>query len=191
MLSSYVPSQIKCRVFGIEIENFSETDIVDIERIDPATTFTKAMDGSHTAYVDKYGSYRVTFHVNQTSESNTWLHLLFKLYQKVGMNLKIPLEIEERVEFGGTRFTAFDCFFETEPTTNFKSDVGTKMWTFVCHNGTYTQQGTVESGELVETISSIIRLLEMTQSFGIGLDGMMDKLSDVITTSTEKLKNFL
>jgi len=80
-LNSYVPSQVRCKIFGIPIEGFSESNIVDIERENDVTTFRKAMDGSRTAFKDKYGSYRLTFHVNQTSEANTWLHLLFKLYK--------------------------------------------------------------------------------------------------------------
>ena len=191
MIYSYVPSQVKCSVFGIEIENFSETNIVDIERENSVTTFTKAMDGSHTAFIDKYGSYKVSFHVNQTSESNTWLHLLFKLYQKVGVELKIPISVEEKMDSGGTRFTAFDCFFDTEPPTNFASDVGVKVWTFVCHNGTYTQEGTVETNDMVETLSSIIRLIELSDSFGINLNNFSDKLSSVVSNTTDKLKNFI
>ena len=109
-LNSYVPSQVRCKIFGIPIEGFSESNIVDIERDNDVTTFRKAMDGSRTAFKDKYGSYRLTFHVNQTSEANTWLHLLFKLYQKTNVEFKMPIEVEERMSEGGTKFFALDCF---------------------------------------------------------------------------------
>ena len=51
-LNSYVPSQVRCKIFGIPIEGFSESNIVDIERENDVTTFRKAMDGSRTAFKD-------------------------------------------------------------------------------------------------------------------------------------------
>lgn len=189
MIYSYVPSLVKCRLFGIELEGLSKDSIVTIERVDNVTTFRKAMDGSNTAFVDKYGSYRVTFHINQTSSSNEWLHLLFKLYQKVGVNLKIPLEVEEKVSQGGTKFTAFDCFFENEATTEFGSDAVDKSWVFVCHNGTYTQKGTVDAGAIVDAMQSIIRLIELSSSAGIDLSSLSGKLESGLDFMNNKLKN--
>ena len=191
MLYSYVPSQVKCRIFGIELEGLSETNIADIERDNNVTTFRKAMDGSQTAFLDKYGSYRVTFHVNQGSESNTWIHMLFKLYQKVGVELKMPIEIEEVMQDGGTRFTAFDCFFENEASTNFTNESDTKTWVFMCHNGVYTQRGTYESNELYEKLQTIIRMIELSQAVGLDLSSFSSKIADSIESVSDKLKNFV
>ena len=191
MLYSYVPSQVKCRVFGIELEGLSETNIASIERDTDATTFRKATDGSHTAFLDRFGSYKVTFHVNQVSESNSWLHMIFKLYQKAGVELKIPIEIEEVLETGGTRFTAFDCFFVTEPTTDFTNESDVKQWVFMCHNGVYTQRGTYESNELYEKLQTIIRMLELSQAVGLDLSSFTDKIADSVETVSEKLKSFI
>lgn len=188
-LSSYVPSQVRCKIFGIPIEGFSESNIVDIERENDVTTFRKAMDGSRTAFKDRYGSYRITFHVNQTSEANTWLHMLFKLYQKTGVEFKMPVEVEEKMNEGGTRFFAVDSFFENEANTSFASEVGTKTWVFICHNGTYTQQGTYESSELYDKIQSLVRVIELAETFGIDLSAIESKGAEVFSDTMDKLKN--
>ena len=78
LLHSYVPSATRVKLFGINVEGFGTTNLFEIERDAPATTFRKAMDGSHTAFIDKYGSYRINVYVMQSSEANTWLHLIFK-----------------------------------------------------------------------------------------------------------------
>ena len=189
--TTYVPSSVKVSLFGIGISGFSNSNVVDIERIDNATTFRKAMDGSQTAFMDKYGSYRVTIHLNQTSESNTWLHLLFKLYQRVGVEFKMPLMIEEKIPNGGTTFTSLDTFFETEPNTSFNSGFETKPWVFVCNNASYVQQGTQTSNDLIEAIQLIIRAIELSQNFGIDLSDIQDSLVSSIESSMDALKNFI
>ena len=189
--TTYVPSSVKVSLFGIGISGFSNSNVVDIERIDNATTFRKAMDGSQTAFMDKYGSYRVTIHLNQTSESNTWLHLLFKLYQRVGVEFKMPLMIEEKIPNGGTTFTSLDTFFETEPNTSFNSGLETKPWVFVCNNASYVQQGTQTSNDLIEAIQLIIRAIELSQNFGIDLSDIQDSLVNSIESSMDALKNFI
>lgn len=189
--TTYVPSSVKVSLFGIGISGFSNSNVVDIERIDNATTFRKAMDGSQTAFMDKYGSYRVTIHLNQTSESNTWLHLLFKLYQRVGVEFKMPLMIEEKIPNGGTTFTSLDTFFETEPNTSFNSGFETKPWVFVCNNASYVQQGTQTSNDLIEAIQLIIRAIELSQNFGIDLSDIQDSLVNSIESSMDALKNFI
>ena len=59
MLYSYVPSLVKVRLFGIELEGLSKESFVTIERIDPTNTFRKALDGNRTVFIDKYATYRV------------------------------------------------------------------------------------------------------------------------------------
>lgn len=189
MIYSYVPSLVKCRIFGVELEGLSKESFVTIERINDVTTFRKAMDGSHTAFTDKFGDYRVTFNINQVSESNEFLHILFKLYQKVGINLKIPLEVEEKIDKGGTKFTAFDCFFENEASSEFTNDAVPKTWIFVCHNGAYTQRGTTDVGSIVTALQSVVRLVELSSAVGIDLSSIQDKIGDGVVMMSEKLKN--
>ena len=93
MLYSYVPSLVKVRLFGIELEGLSKESFVTIERIDHTNTFRKALDGNRTVFIDRYATYRVTINVSQVSETNEFLHTIYKLYLKTGANFKMPLEI--------------------------------------------------------------------------------------------------
>lgn len=189
MLYSYIPSSIKCKVFGVELVGLSKDSIVTIERIGEVNTFRKAQDGSHTAFTDSYGSYRVTFHIEQVSESNDFLHTVFKLHQTSGLNLVIPLDVEERISTGGTRFTSFDTFFETEPMTEFTSASGSRQWTFICNNASYQLNGTKDSGFLTDSLRATIRLIELSESAGIDLSNIEYMIEQGVNATQERLKS--
>lgn len=188
-LYTYVPSLVDVSIFGVKLKGFSSTNIVDIERDLPANTFRKAQDGSRTAFRDRYASYRVTIHLDQTSESNTLLHLIFKLYQKTNVEFKMPITITEKNNFGGTKFSAVDCFFDTEATTNFMDESSEKTWTFICHNANYSQAGTYEDSEYIESFRSVVRMLETAEAVGLDLGGFKDKLIDSAETIFETAKS--
>lgn len=189
MLYSYVPSSIKCKVFGVELVGLSKDSIVTIERVNEVNTFRKAQDGSHTAFTDSYGSYRVTFNIEQVSESNDFLHTIFKLHRRSGTNLVIPLDIEERAANGGTRFTSFDTFFETEPMSEFTSESGSRQWTFICNNASYSLSGTADTGFITESLRATIRLIELSESTGIDLSNIEDMIDRGINETQARLKN--
>ena len=178
MLYSYVPSSIKCKIFGVELVGLSKESMVSIERLNDVSTFRKAQDGSYTAFNDNLGSYRVTFHIEQVSPSNDFLHTIFKLHQRSGLNLKIPLHVEEKSKNGGTSFTSFEVFFETEPRREFTNESGSVEWSFICNNARYFVRGTSDTGFLTEALRATIRLIEFSESLGLdlsGIEGMIDK----------------
>lgn len=189
LLHSYVPSATRVKLFGINVEGFGTTNLFEIERDAPATTFRKAMDGSHTAFVDKYGSYRINVYVMQSSEANTWLHLIFKAYQKFGADLKIPLEIEDKS--GKLHFISMDCFFETEPTVTRGSELGEVVWTFVCHNGAYNIAGNGSVDDLYDKLASIIRLIEIGGLIGIDFSDFTDKIMESADTAMTRLRTLV
>lgn len=188
-LLTYVPHAVKVKIFGVAVEGYTQDNIFDIERDSAATTFRKAQDGSHTAFLDKYGSYRVVIYVAQSSESNTWLHLLFKFYQKLGLEFKMPIEIEDGS--GGLKFTSVDTFFELEPRIGRGREAGTVEWTFICHNASYSIEGNGESSQLQETLSGIVRLIELSGLVGIDFGEFTNKIADAATTAMDRLKNLV
>ncbi|QXM18454.1 hypothetical protein Phab24_id008 [Acinetobacter phage Phab24] len=189
LLHSYVPSATRVKLFGINVEGFGTTNLFEIERDAPATTFRKAMDGSHSAFIDKYGSYRINVYVMQSSEANTWLHLVFKAYQKFGADLKIPLEIEDKS--GKLHFTSMDCFFETEPIVTRGSELGEVVWTFVCHNGAYNIAGNGSVDDLYDKLASIIRLIEIGGLIGIDFSDFTDKIMESADTAMTRLRTLV
>lgn len=191
MLYSYVPSQLKCRIFGVELRGLSRDSMVSIERIDPTHTFRKAMDGSHTAFIDSYGSYRVTINVEQVSESNEFLHTLYKLQQRAGINLKMPLTVEEVISNGGSQFQSFETFFESEPNSEYSSESSTRSWTFVCHNASYSLKGSVGSSSITEALRATIRMIELSEAAGIDLSNIEDQIDRGIIYAEERLKNLI
>lgn len=191
MTRSYVPSKVKVRLFGFTLKGLSKDTFVTIERVEDATRFRKAQDGQHIALVDKYGSYRVTLSFDQTSPSNEVLHLVYKLYQKAGVNLKIPLEIEEQVADGGTTFTSFETFFEGEATTEFGSDTAPKQWVLMCHNASYIQKGTVGNASILNVLQGIVQAIELAGAFGVDLTSIQDQLGEGFITLNNKLKDLI
>lgn len=189
MLYSYVPSLVKCSVFGVELKGLSKDTIVTIERMESINTFRKAQDGSQTAFVDSYGSYRVTFSIEQVSESNEFLHTIMKLHERSGVNLKIPIAVEETSKFGGTQFTAFECFFETEPTVDFLNESTSRQWSFICHNASFQLKGTNKTTWLTNSLRATIRLIELSEISGIDLSNIENVISGGIKQAEQKLKD--
>jgi hypothetical protein len=188
MLYSYVPSSVKCSIFGVELDGLSKDSFISIERIDPISTFRRAQDGTRVAFYDAYSSYRVTINVEQVSESNDFLHSILKLHQRAGLNLKIPLNIEEKSNNGGTRFTSFDTFFETEPVADFSSESGSRSWVFVCNNATYQLKGTADTGFITGALQATIRLIELSEAFGIDLTDFEELIKEGVDIADSKLK---
>lgn len=188
MLYTYVPSLVKCYIFGVELKGLSKDSIVTIERLNEVNVFRKAQDGSSVAFVDNVASYRVTINVEQVSQSNDFLHTIFKLHQRVGENIKIPLFINEDIRNGGTKFTAFDCFFESEPTTEFGSASVTKQWTFICNNAAYTLKGTTDSSMITDSLRATIRMIDLAQSAGIDMSNIEGLIRTGVEDAQRKLK---
>lgn len=97
--------------------------------------------------------------------------------------------ITEKNDFGGTKFSAVDCFFESEATTNFMDESSEKVWTFICHNANYSQAGTYEDNEYIENFRSIVTVLETAEAIGFDLGGFKDKLIDSATDVYDRAKN--
>ena len=188
MLYTYVPSAIKCSIFGVELVGLSKESIVSIERLNEVNTFRKAQDGSYTAFNDSIGSYRVTFHIEQVSPSNDFLHTIFKLHQRSGLNLKIPLFVEEKSKGGGTSFLSFEVFFETEPRRDFTSESTSVEWSFICNDGSYFVRGTSDTGFLTEALRATIRLIEFSESLGIDISGIEDMIDKGLEEADKRLK---
>lgn len=187
MLYTYVPSAVKCKVFGIELKGLCKDNIVSIERQNPLYSFRKAQDGSQVAFSDSVPSYRVTIFVEQVSPSNEFLHIVFKLQEKVGLNLQMPITIEENGGTG-TSFTALDCFFEAEPPTEFTSESGERQWSFICHNASYALRGTRDAGFIADSIQRVLRLIELSEAAGINLDNFEQVIKDSINQAQDYLK---
>lgn len=188
MLYTYVPSLVKCYIFGVELKGLSKEEIVTIERVSEVNTFRKAQDGSAMAIVDNTASYRVTINLEQVSAYNDYLHTIFKLHQRVGVNLKIPLSINEDISSGGTQFTAFDCFFEVEPVTTFSSESVSRKWVFICNNASYTLGGTVDSSYITSALRSTIRMIELADSAGLDLTKIEGIIRDGVEEAQTRLR---
>lgn len=183
---TYAPSLVKVKLFGLAMEGFSPDGVADIERQEGATTFRKAMDGSRTAFVDRYATYRVSVHLLQTSPTNTWLHQLYKLYQKAGIEFKMPISIEDKSsgrEFD--TFSATDVFFDEEPSTNYTSQSEVTTWTFICHDGNYNRMGSADTYEVAEKLQHLFSALSTAESLGINLESIKDTTSRMLDTLSE------
>ena len=195
-LYSYVPSQVKVSVFGIDLVGLAKDSFISIERIDNLVSFRKAQDGSHTGFVDSYGSYRITITLSQVSESNEFLHLIQKLYKVLGTNLRMPISIRETASLAvsnqGTTFSASDCFFETEPSSEFGAELGNRTWTLICHDGSYDIRGTSEASFVAESLSTIMSLIGymgMAESMGFTAPKIMNMVQQGIDSAETRLKN--
>lgn len=185
---SYAPSLVKVTLFGLELTGFSPDSVVDIERVEGATTFKKAMDGSRTAYVDRYGTYRVSAHLLQTSPTNTWLHEIYKLYQKAGVEFKMPLSVEDRSSSSQfDTFSATDVFFDEEPSTIYSNQTEYTTWSFICHDGIYNRYGSVETYDVAEKLTYLFQALGTLESLGLSLSSISQTTGDMIDSLNQSI----
>lgn len=146
------------------------------------------MDGTHTVFYDNNPTYKVTISVDQTSASNEFLHTIFKLQNRVDFNMKMPLFITENSGSGGSRFSSFDTFFETEPSLEFTSDTMPIEWTFICHHASYSLRGTEDSTFITQALRSTIRLIELSEASGIDLSEFEQIIKDTVKSAEFKLR---
>lgn len=191
-VTTYAPSLVKVQLFGIPIEGFSKDDIVSIDREEPTITFEKAMDGSRVGYMDTNGTYKVTITLLATSPSNTWLHQLFKLYNKIGTNLIMPLTIEDKSNGSDSDvFYCTDTFFDTEPSTKYGSTFEPTVWTFTCHNASYDRVGSLRTYRLAEQIKSLLGALEFANSLGFDYSELLDTSEQIINNAKLRIEDFM
>lgn len=185
-VGSYVPSAVEVSLFGVQIEDFSPESIVTIEKEEMSYSFDRAQDGSATATLDKFAPYRVTLHIQSTGSSNTWLHLIYKLFEKYGIEFKMPLYIKDKS--GDTSFFATDVFFETVPSRQFTNEITTVEWSFICFSPSFTHGSNVEPNQIIETLNLLDKALSVANMFGVDLNGFKGKIKDYADTATSKLK---
>ena len=188
MLYTYTPSLVKCSLFGVELKGLSKESFITIERVDSPVTFRKAQDDSHAAFTNNGGSFRVTINVEQVSESNDFLHTIYKLHQRAGLNLKIPIMITENKGLKNILFAGFETFFETEPTSTFSSESSVREWTFICNNANYQVKGTAASSFITSALRSTIRMIELSQAAGIDMTNIEGLIDFGIDEAQKKLK---
>lgn len=187
---SYAPSAVKVSVFGLAVEGFSKDSVVNIERLEGSMSYRKANDGCRTAFLDRYGTYRVTVHLMQSSPSNTWLHQLYKVFQKLGSESKIPLTVHDGSnETDLDVFAATDVFFDDEPSTVYSSGPEVTEWTFICHDGRYTRVGAVDTYQLAENLSYLFAALDVADSLGFDLEELGEMTSSMLEKTKQVVSN--
>lgn len=165
--ATYRPSSVKASVVGVPVEGFVNGTFLTIEKQDMTFTSRKAPDGTVAVFVDGKPTYNISFFLQSTSASNTWLHLMFKLFMSYGVSFKMPVMISDAS--GSTSFFGTDCYFETEPNTSFSDTVETVEWRIVCHDGAYTKGGNIEDNDLIEAIQTIVQVVSLAGLVGIDL----------------------
>lgn len=185
-VASYAPSLVEVSLFGVQMEGFSSESVVRITKEEVTTTLEIAQDGSSKATVNKHTPYRVTVSLQSTSSANSWLHLIYKLYERAGVEFKMPLSIKDKS--GDTNFFCTDVFFETVPDKEFNSTISVSEWSFLCVAPSYTYGGNIEPNQIIETLQLLAGALEVANMFGINLSGFTDQLTSFQQGAVSKLK---
>lgn len=188
-LYTYQASQVRASIFGITINGFVADSFITIERQSPATTTKKAMDGSGTAFIDQHGSYKVTFKIDPSSESNTLLDLIYRVYMKSGSNLRMPLIITDGNS--GSTFTSLDTLFDGEPNKTYANKTQPFEWVFQCESPTNSIIGFDDDTTLYGGLQRIIDFLDTAEDLGLDLSSIEDKLKDSISSISTKITSLI
>lgn len=188
-LFTYEAVSVTVSLFGIDLVGLVADSFLTIEREEPVTTVRKAMDGSGTAFVDNHGSYRVTIRLDASSESNTILSLIYKVYLRSGYNLRMPLIVNDKNS--NSVFTSLDTLFETDPVKNYANKQQTVEWVFLCESPTNTLSGYGDDEDITTNLKRILDFLDTADSVGLDLTAIQDKLSSSISSISSKLTNLV
>lgn len=186
-VGNYVPSAVKVSLFGVSVDMFDTESMARITRAQDTTTFKRGMDGSATAVLDSTAPYTVSIFLQQTSGANSWFHLIYKLYERFGVEFKMPLSITD--ESGDTRFFCTDVFFENEPDTNLNGTLVPVEWRFGCFAPSFTKGGNVPTNQLIETMQLLTTALSLADMAGINLDSFSRFTEGAIKSTTALLKD--
>ena len=186
MIGSYVPSAISVSLFGVDVEGFAEDEAVLIEKEKETVSLTVAQDGTATANLDKTSAYRVTVSLASTSPTNTWFHLIYKLYERYGIEFRMPLYMVDKN--GDTTFFATEVFFENIPSVNKGKTLATHQWVFLCINPSYTIGSGVNPDQLIKTLHMLDSALRVADTFGIDLTSFKDSVQDFAGSAVKTLK---
>lgn len=188
-LYTYTATNIKASVFGISIGGFVADSFITISRQSPSTNIRKAMDGSGTANIDPFGSFKVNLKLDASSESNTLLDLIYKVYMKSGYNIRIPLIITDMN--GGNVFTSLDTLFETQPDINYSAKSQPLDWSFRCENPVISIGGYNDDTTLYTSLQRVVDFLDTAKALGLDLSAIEDKLSESVEAMSEKIQSIL
>ena len=186
MIGSYVPSAVEASLFGIEIKGYTPDEAILIEKEEATVSLTFAQDGSATANLSKSSPYRVSISLQSTSATNTWFHLIYKLYERYGVDFKMPLYITDKN--GDTSFFATEVFFENIPSVNKNKEVATHIWTFLCVNPSFTIGSNVDPDQIVQTLHMLYSALRVADMFGVDLSSFKSSIQDFSSSAVTKLK---
>ena len=186
-VGNYAPSLVEVSLFGIEIDGFSKENAVTITKETVTNTHRKAMDGTTNVFLNKHSAYKVTITLQTTSGSNSWLHLIYKLYEKYGVDFKMPLSVVDKS--GDSRFFCTDVYFESVPDTEFGSSISNSEWVFICHNPSYTKGGNVPVNDIIDTLQMLDGALRVANMFGVDLTSFSGKIDKFANEATERLRS--
>ena len=186
MIGSYVPSAVEASLFGVEISGYSPTEAILIEKENPTVSLTYAQDGTATANLNKFSPYRVSISLQSTSATNTWFHLIYKIYERYGVEFRMPLYIKDKN--GDTSFFATEVFFENIPSINKNNQVATHVWVFLCADANLTIGSNVDPDQIVNTLHMLDSALRLADMFGINLSSFKDSIQSYSSEALTKLK---
>lgn len=177
-IAAYDPSSFQLSILGVDVQGFVEGVFTTLERTEPVFTYRRAIDGSTNMFIQKYATRRLTFTIDKTSPSNTWIHLLFDLFNTYGEAFKMPVLFKDRS--GETSFFATECFFESEPSVNHSDSVEPITWTLLCFDGKPVIGGNVVDEDLGKAVKYLNDAIKLASLAGVDLTSFDFKLSEFI-----------
>jgi hypothetical protein len=179
---TYNPSDVKASILGFDVTGYTEISITPDAK---TFSFKRAMDGSTMAIQNRFQTYTVKLSLHQSSSTNTWLHLLYKLFKRYGLAFIMPVLIRDTS--GNTTFFATDCWFEGEPDSSFSGTLGNVEWVIKCNDGSYTRGGNGDTPIIVSIITAVQTALAVAGGLGVDLGDFESALTSTIGDAVEAL----
>lgn len=178
------PRKLKLSVLGFSVKGFSAGSFVTITRDKETFNMRRSLKGRTLVERNKFGSYILTFRLQNTSEDNTWLHSLYKLQELYGVAFPVPVVYRDMN--GDTAFYAASGIIQ-EPRTSQGNEVETIEWTIFCPNAINTVGGSEDNKAIVQILRVLTTLVSTAGLLGIDLSNIASQAQSVL----DKGKNFV
>lgn len=166
------PSELSLNIMGISVSGFSVGTFVTITRSEPLYFHKRSLKGKVQVRRNVSGYYTLKFTLDNTSSSNTWIHVICKLQQQYGVVFPLPVIFTDNM--GDSKFFCKTAVIE-EPETSHGTTLGQTEWELVCHDVQNVIGGNQQDSMLSEILSSISMAISLAGVIGLDLQGLLNE----------------
>jgi len=171
------PTKLTLNILGCKVEGFSRGSFVTINKESPTFQMKTSIKGTKLANRNKCSDYVLTFRMENTAASNTWLHAICKLQEMYGAVFPVPVIYKD--ENGETNFYCMSGLIE-EPRVDQGNEVTPTEWRVICPKTMNTIGGSSKDATISKILQTVATFLSIADFAGLDTSGLRRQAENII-----------